>query len=402
MSGWESLLAEVPRALFIPDTIWVDDGRGFTALSKHQDPTGWQAAVDADAPVVTQVDGGQPPAGGVGGWPSSSCSQPSLVADMLTALAPRPGDVVLEIGTGTGWNAALLAHRVGPAGRVVSIEVDPELAEHARSALTAAGHEPLVITGDGAAGYPTGAPYDRLISTAAVREVLPSAWLAQLRPGSRLVTPWGTDYANGALLTLELGRRRTATGRFHGDVAFMRLRDQRRSLRSWEPDEQQITDAQLTTTTCRGRDLDRMLNPAKGKFVIGIRLADTSLHVEWDKHGPGRHTLDLDDPTTCSFARLEADLTNPAPFIVRQLGPRRLWDEAEAAYDWWHGHRAPGPERLGITITPDTQTVWLDKPTTIVRRWSLAPPPPRQPSEETSPWPHESAENWVAPGFVET
>lgn len=213
-----------------------------------------------------------------------------------------------------------------------------------------------------------------MISTAAVRELVPRAWLEQLRPGGRLVTPWGTDYANGALLTVELDEYGTATGCFHGDFAFMRLHGHRRSLYGWEPDEQLLAAADVSTTACRGGDLNRMLNPAKGKFVIGARLANTGLQVEWDKHGPGRHVIELDDATTGSFARLDADLTSPAPFTVRQLGPRRLWDEAEAAYDWWHEHHAPRTERLGITITREGQTIWLDTPATIVRQWSLLEP----------------------------
>jgi protein-L-isoaspartate O-methyltransferase len=370
-TSWQALLREVPRDAFIPDTIWLDDdsGSGLVAVSKHRDPAAWETAVAANAPVVTQIDLGAIRPDGAGGVPSSSCSQPSIVADMLDALDIREGMRVLEIGTGTGWNAALLARRVGPAGQVTTIEIDAHLAHTARQATAAAGYHPLVITGDGTAGYSDGAPYDRLICTASVRDVVPRAWLDQLAAGGRLVTPWGTDYANGALLTLDLDHSGVATGRFSSDLAFMRLRDQRRALHSWEPAEDAIAAAELTTTECRGSDLDRMLNPAKGKLVIGARLANVALQVEWDKRGKGHHVLELDDAATHSFARLDADLTSPAPFTVRQLGPRRLWDEAEATYDWWYETGAPGPERLGTTITPSHQTIWLDNPTTIVRQW---------------------------------
>lgn len=112
----EALLDEVPRAPFIADTIWVDDGSGFVPLSRHADPDGWQAAGAANAAIVTQVNLGEVQPGEKGRFPSSSCSTPSIVAEMLDALAVQPGQSVLEIGTGTGWNAALLAHRVGGAG----------------------------------------------------------------------------------------------------------------------------------------------------------------------------------------------------------------------------------------------------------------------------------------------
>lgn len=89
-----------------------------------------------------------------------------------------------------------------------------------------------------------------------------------------------------------------------------------------------------------------MLNPDKGTFAIGARLASCCLIVEWDRHSELHHSLELDDAVTKSWAQLDANLTNPAPFTVRQLGPRPLWDEAEAAYDWWYDHDEPGLERV--------------------------------------------------------
>jgi protein-L-isoaspartate O-methyltransferase len=261
---------------------------------------------------------------------------------MLAALEVRAGQSVLEIGTGTGWNAALLSHLVGEHGRVVTIEVDPQLAQDARQTLTSAGFHPAVITGDGVGGYPPGAPYDRAISTAALREVVPPAWLGQLRPGGRVVTPWGTDWSNGVMLTLDLVENGVANGRFSGDLAFMRIRSQRRALYGWQPTAEDIDRAQISTTKCRGSDLDRMLNPAKGTFAIGTHLASCCLVIEWNKHGELHHILELDDGVTRSWAQLDANLNDPAPFTVRQLGPHALWDEAEAAYDWWYEQGEPG------------------------------------------------------------
>ncbi|MGH3915985.1 MAG: methyltransferase domain-containing protein [Pseudonocardiaceae bacterium] len=371
-SSWEVLLADVPRAPFIPDTIWVDDdsGHGFVALSKHADPEGWQAAVSANSSVITQVNLGKVQPGQRGRFPSSSCSAPSIVAEMLEALDVRPGQSVLEIGTGTGWNAALLAHRVGAHGRVDTIEVDPDVAEQARRALAKAGYPALVVTGDGLAGYPAGALYDRVICTASIRELVPRAWLDQLRPGGRVVTPWGTDWSNGVMLTLhpdQDGKDGTATGRFSGDLAFMRIRSQRRALYGWRPEDSDIEHAQTSTTECRGRDLDRMLNPDKGDFAIGVRLASCCLIVKWNQHGKLHHNLELDHAATRSWAQLDANLNDPAPFTVRQLGPRKLWDEVEAAYDWWYEQGEPGLDRFGFQIRDGRQWIWLDEPDTVVR-----------------------------------
>ncbi|ANY05578.1 methyltransferase domain-containing protein [Pseudonocardia sp. HH130630-07] len=371
---WQVLSEQVPRTAFLPDTIWIRGESGsFTAVHRDTDPDAWHAAAVADAPVITQVDLGAVEPGATGSFPSSSCSRPGIVADMLLALDTQPGDRVLEIGTGTGWNAALLAHRVGPGGHVTTIEVDPALADGARRALTAAGYAPTVVTGDGTAGVPDHAPYDRVIATAAIREVVPPAWPAQLRPGGRLVTPWGTDWSNGVMLTVDLDDTGVGTGRFSGDLAFMRIRDQRRALHYFEPSPDAVAAADVSTTACRGSDLDRILDPDKGLFAIGARLAPVNKAMKWDRHGRRHHSLELDDPVTGSWARLDANLTDPAPFTVHQLGPRRLWDETEDAYDWWHDHGEPGLDRFGLTTTPSgaiAQTMWLDEPSSVVRTWA--------------------------------
>lgn len=369
-TDWRELIAQVPREPFIPETIWVDiDGArsqsGFTALSKHDHLQRWRELVAANEPVITQVDGGRTTVGDTGWSPSSSCSKPSVVADMLDALDLHPGHSVLEIGTGTGWNAALLTRQVGARGQVVSIEVDPVIAEGARAALTATGYSPLVITGDGAQGYPDAAPYDRVVSTAAVRDTVPHAWLRQTRPGGLIVTPWGTDYCNGVMLTLQVTTEGSGTGRFHGDLAFMRLRAHHRQF--YEPDQTQLQHAQVTTTDVHGWDFYRMINSNQAGFTIGLQVPCATLTVELNKFGEDHHILELDDVTTQSWARLDAHLTSPHPLVVHQLGPRQLWDEAVAAYDWWYDHDKPDPTRYGMTMTTDTQTVWLDNPGTVVR-----------------------------------
>ena len=120
---------------------------------------------------------------------SQTISQPYIVAYMTEALEAARDHRVLEIGTGSGYQAAVLAELVR---EVYSIEIVPELAEGARRALAGAGYRNVEVrTGNGYAGWPERAPFDRIIVTAAPPEV-PPALVDQLAVGGRMVVPVGT------------------------------------------------------------------------------------------------------------------------------------------------------------------------------------------------------------------
>ena len=115
-------------------------------------------------------------------------SQPYMVARICEALAVRPGHRVLDVGTGSGYQAAVLAEL---GAGVVTIERIPELAEQARANLAAAGYEQVeVVVGDGTLGVPERAPFDAIAVAAAAPEMPPKLY-EQLRPGGRLVVPVG-------------------------------------------------------------------------------------------------------------------------------------------------------------------------------------------------------------------
>jgi protein-L-isoaspartate(D-aspartate) O-methyltransferase len=141
-------------------------------------------------------------------------SAPSVVARMTELLDPRVGDKVLEVGTGSGYQAAVLAEIVAPSdadrrewGHVWSIERIPELAEQARENLRRAGYHDrvTVIVGDGTLGYPEEAPYDRIMVTAAAPSI-PPPLKEQLRVGGRLVAPVGDRWSQ-RLVVLEKSER---------------------------------------------------------------------------------------------------------------------------------------------------------------------------------------------------
>ena len=156
----EAAFRAVPRHLFLPDL----------PLQK----------VYQDEAIITKS---------VNGRSVSSSSQPTIMAIMLEQLDLHEGQHVLEIGAGTGYNAALMAHIVGETGHVVTIDIDEDIVEGARIHLASAGFERVqVLCADGGLGFPDAAPYDRIILTVNAGDITP-AWHEQLAPDGRILLP---------------------------------------------------------------------------------------------------------------------------------------------------------------------------------------------------------------------
>jgi len=119
-------------------------------------------------------------------------SQPLVVAFMLEKLDPRPGEKILDIGAGSGWTSALLAEIVGEKGKVIAIEIIPELVEFGKKNVSKYNFiekgRVKFICGDGTKGYFQEAPYDKILCSASAKEV-PNAWKEQLRIGGKIITP---------------------------------------------------------------------------------------------------------------------------------------------------------------------------------------------------------------------
>ena len=283
-------LRDVPRHLFLP----------------HLPPE--DAYLD-DA-IVTKRD--------AEGQPISSSSQPAIMAIMLDQLDLAPGQRVLEIGAGTGYNAALLRHIVGPTGTVVSVDIQSDLVEAARWHLASAGYPDVtVVAADGAEGYPPGAPYDRVIATVGVSDLAP-AWLHQTGPGARIVVPLDV---RGSQLAVAFGRTGPAqpgsaghwVSRSIAPCGFMRMRGSlagpertvvlQPGLSVMLPDGLMLADGHEVD----GAALAAFLDSPPTEFATGVQAS--SLKVFWGLN----LWLAVSDRRSCEVAEVwPADPSGPS------------------------------------------------------------------------------------------
>ncbi|MEU0936962.1 methyltransferase domain-containing protein [Embleya sp. NPDC005971] len=345
----------LPRDEFAPEALWTWDGHAWQRVLRAGDSRVWARLVHAgsDDATITEI---------TGGVPSSSLSCTSIVVDMLDSLDLQPGHRVLELGTGTGWNAALIAYRVGPTGHVTSVETDPTLATTAAATLTRAAARVDVRAGDGTLGWVPAAPYDRLIATYAVDRV-PRAWIEQTRPGGDIVFPW-TRLGYFALTTGKDGR--SATGRLHGLAQFMNARGTATTPTHREVRADRDPDHERPFT----RDLRPLHDDAHLMWALRLRLPDVLFDTSADTHGVHARLHD----GAGSWATISTPPTGRA--ITFQGGPRRLVDEVETAWDAWTEAGAIGLYDHGMTVTADDeQFVWAGDPDSGPR-WALPAPAP--------------------------
>jgi protein-L-isoaspartate O-methyltransferase len=219
-SEWYAAVRGTPRHVFVPSYVEQRPDGSWRNVSGTDPETRdeWLAAVYSDRPLTTAL---RTDAAGHATVISSS-SKPGLMIRMLETLELRDGHRVLEIGTGTGYNAALLCSRLG-ADNVASIDVEPELVQAAEQRLAALGFAPTLAVVDGAYGLPDAAPFDRIIATCSVSRI-PTAWTEQLSRHGRVLTDLKLSGSAGNLVDLR-GTPTGLEGRFLARWAgFMPLR----------------------------------------------------------------------------------------------------------------------------------------------------------------------------------
>lgn len=321
----------VDRRVFVP-RYYVQQGRRFVAQEAGEE-------IYENRAYLTRLD--------ERGVPNSSSSQPSLMAPMLEALDVRPGQRVLEIGAGTGYNAALLAELVGEQGHVVSVDIAADLVEHARPRLRA---WPWVETAvaDGLAGASHRTSYDRIIATGGA-PTIPQAWTEQLAVDGillgSLMLPLSTPTPLYRVLKDKNGELRgsfLATPSFFMPLYQQELRNTVIDFAFY--DALPVCEHAWTTL-----DLPRLLKDPG--LAIWVNLQIAGLRVALRPVGAGSSLV-----RTCLLLPGRALLTviqgsdQTQGFEIDVRGREPIWSRWLAAYMEWDAHGQPRPEHYRLAL----------------------------------------------------
>lgn len=339
---WHAAVAAVPRHLLVPRAYQQDN---FGEWDEFETAETLERVYSPET-LVTALE-----TVGDNRVAISSSTKPDLMVRMLEILDVHDGHRVLEIGTGSGYNAALLAHRLGD-NQVFSVDVDDDLVALARDHLAIAGYHPTLKAIDGIHGLPEHAPFDRIIATCSVPAV-PWEWARQLAPDGTILVDLKLANSAGNLVHLHrVGDR--LEGRFTARwAAFMAMRSAVRP---------ELVARSGRASGGRSRPTDAPAAPWSEATVVWF-LAQLRLP-------PGvSFGYDLDDdtrrPVATTFAAPDGSWARVSltDATVTEAGDTPLWPNIEWAYEQWNAAGRPSWDQLGLTVSPDgAHRIWLDDP----------------------------------------
>ena len=320
----EMAFRHVPRHLFVQRFYVGDEKSGWEQV--EHDSSRAQAehleTIYSDAALVTRLEGNVP---------TSSTSQPSLMAGMLELLELRPGMRVLEIGAGTGYNSALMAELVGDPSLVTTMDIQEDVADDARRNLSQAGYPGIsVMYQDGFEGAPESAPFDRIVATVGCPDISPR-WVRQLTASGSMLVP--LRHAGANPLVRVWVEDDSIVGRVVGNSGFMVIRGKLsdgRSLDFTQPRSNRLEEERSVwpeLETGQSRQKVRESNQLRTAFwfYLGLRDRRTRLFNWFASFG-------LEDKPSGRTARLEVD---------RLVGDPNLLDELDCLFREWQELGAP-------------------------------------------------------------
>lgn len=330
---------EVPRHVFVPEFHRRSGNGGWDLddLVTHEDPE-WLATIYSNEPLITQH---KPEQQTGERWITSSSSMPGLMADMIEELGLRPGMRAVEVGTGTGYNAAILCHILGDQN-VATVDIDPELVELAKQQLAIIGYRPSF--------EPKPAWYDRLLATHPVVNVPPD-WLRWVRNGGQILvdlrSPEVTNIGAWALLTVAdntaTGRLMPARGMFMNARTTPEFGDKGGHFPRLSESEQR---RRFGAATERKTDLAyNVVDNPDFRFVVWRALPGVQV------------TPSMPDIEQTYVAHHDGSWCNTWGSRALWGGPRDLWKVIETVYERWSRAGKPGLEDMTIRVTEDGKTV---------------------------------------------
>lgn len=348
----------VPRHLFV-SSYYERQGNSWI---QHQPPDGenWHQQIYSNRAFITLMD--------EAGRVLSSSSQPGVMARMLELLDVHPGQRILEVGAGTGYNAALLARITGKSGRIVTVDIEKDVTDQARDNLHAASYEYVqVVQADGSQGYAPAAPYDRIIATCSTPSV-PPAWLQQLAPDGVLVCVIQPGLSSSGGLLKATKKEGELAGRIVQDCTFMPLHSA--SFR-YQPRNIPVIDMELPVLAAfayqRGLFDTSVIWTPEFQFFLYFSLP--ALRIVEQQRPPDERGyflfLDTQMPETYVFLSqdqhpMQAELRGEqAPFLwLRLVQAYTLWNACgqPAIADYWFTMNAKGRQR--IYLKSDKGMLW--------------------------------------------
>jgi len=298
----------------------------------------------SDKAIITETDGS---------LPTSSTSQPTLVADMLELLDLRPGMNVLEIGTGTGYNAALLAEIVGPEGSVCTVEVQEDVAKAAEDHLRDEGYANVcVVCRDGFHGVPEAGPFDRIMATVGCSDLSPH-WCEQLVDAGSILLPLRHGlYDPLTRFAKDPGDSLRMRGRIVGNSNFMKIHGALDWITPWQdkaviglpasPTWSKPLPTELAVETDSGHPLREEVHQA---FAFFLSL---DLRPMWyTNEGYG-----LADPATSSVVIVTQAAIEGYTSLPSEAGLGGVYESLLALHEVWQSLGRPAPADYDITMVP--------------------------------------------------